>query len=226
MSLKKHQKSLVWVCLAALAVWVIAPLRWLLLPLIYFNTYVHELSHAGATLLTGGIVRSVQVFADGSGVTESHGGNGLLLATAGYVGSAIVGGLLVYCSRTGATAKRMLMISAAFIGLGMLLFVRGDTIGVLAGVGWIVALLASAALLDGSAAIFASQFLGVQQCLTSVYAFLTLIRVSSNGLGHSDAAIMADITHIPAIVWSVFWMALGLGAIGVGLHASWKNAPK
>jgi hypothetical protein len=224
--LQKHQKTLVWVCLAALAVWVIAPARVLLLPLLYFNTYVHELSHAGATLLTGGNVQYLKVFADGSGVTLSQGGNGLLLATAGYVGSAIVGGLLVYCSRTGATAKRMLLISAAFFGFGMLLFVRGDTIGVLAGFGWIAALLAASVFLEGHAAIFAAQFLGVQQCLTSVYAFLALLRVTTNDLGHSDAKIMADMTHIPAVVWSLFWMALGLAAIGIGLHASWKNPPK
>jgi hypothetical protein len=221
-----HQKTLVWVCLAALAVWVISPLRFLLLPLIYFNTYVHELSHAFATLLTGGNVREMKIFADGSGVTLSVGGIGFVLASAGYVGSAIVGGLLVYCSRTVKGAKQMLLVAAAFIGFGMFLFVRGDTVGVLAGIGWLAALLAAAFFFEGPAAVFAAQFLGVQQCLTSVFAFLVLIRVTNGDLGHSDATNMQDMTHVPAIVWSLLWMALGIAAIGIGLRASWKNPPR
>jgi len=225
MNLKRHQKLLVWVCLAALVLWAFAPLRFLLLPVIYFNTYVHELSHALATLVSGGIVEYVHIYGNGSGLTLSMGGSPVLLATSGYVGSAIVGGMLVYFSRTEEGAKRMLWIAAAFIGVGLLLFVRGSVIGVVAGISWALALVAGAALLEDDAAVFAAQFLGVQQCLTSVYAFIALVTISANDLGHSDAKNMEAVTHVPALFWSLIWMLMGLAAIGIGLRASWKNEP-
>lgn len=226
MKLKSHQKILVWACVAALAVWLVVPLRFLLLPLVYYNTYIHEFCHALAGLFTGGIVDFVKIHADGSGVTQTAGGNPLLLATSGYVGSSVVGGMLVYFSRTEKGARRMLWIATAFIGLGMLLFVRGDAVGVFAGFGWLLALSASALLMPANAAVFTAQFLGVQQCLTSLYSFLVLIKVSSGDYGHSDASNMQMATGVPAVVWSLVWMLIGVAAIGVGLRASWKNPPK
>ncbi len=226
MELKRHQKVLVWACVAALAVWLVAPLRAALLPLIYYNTYVHELCHALAGLLTGGVVEFVRIHADGSGVTQTVGGNPVMLSSSGYVGSAVVGGMLVYLSRTEKGARRMLWVAAGFIGGGLLLFVRGDTVGVLAGVAWLLALGASALLMPGNAAVFTAQFLGVQQCLTSLYAFLALVKISAGDLGHSDAANMEAVTGIPAVLWSLAWMLLGIVAVGIGLRASWQNPPK
>jgi hypothetical protein len=225
MKLRKDQRLLVWACVAALALWVVTPLRFLLLPLIYYNTHVHELSHALATILTGGQVGFIKVFADGSGVTLSQGGNGFLVASAGYVGSSIVGGILVFGSRTAASAKRMLLLAAVFIAFALVFFVRGDAVGVATGIGWLAALGLCSMFLVGDAAVFAAQFLGVQQCLTSVQSFLALIAVTANDLGHSDAANMEQATHVPAIVWSLLWLAFSLLAIGVGIKASWANRP-
>lgn len=220
MNLRKDQKILVWACVAALAIWMVTPLRFLLLPLVYFNTHVHELCHALATVLTGGKVAFVEVFADGSGVTQTRGGSALLISSAGYVGSAIVGGFLVYFSRTAESARKMLWIAMAFLTLGMLFFVRGDTVGVVSGLGWIVALCLGAAFLKGDSAVFAGQFLGIQQCLTSAHSFLALITVTASDAGHSDAANLEQATRVPAILWSIGWLVFGLFAIGLGIRAS------
>jgi hypothetical protein len=221
--MKKHQKILVWACVAALAVWVVAPLRILLLPLVYYNTHVHELCHALAGVLTGGKVDFVHVLANGSGVTQTAGGNPFLLSSAGYVGSSIVGGLLILGSGTSESARKMLWVAAGFLAFSMLFFVRGDAVGVLSGLAWIAALSLGALLLRGDGAVFAAQFLGAQQCLTSLQAFLALIAVTANDLGHSDAGNMEQFTGVPAIVWSLAWLAFSLVAIGVGLRAAWHN---
>lgn len=223
MKLRKDQKLLVWVCAAALAVWVVTPLRFLLLPLIYYNTHIHELCHALAAIATGGRVNLIEVLANGSGVTQTVGGNSLLISSAGYVGSAVVGGILVFGSRRGDSAKRMLWLAAGFLALSMVLFVRGDAVGILTGIGWIVVLSLCARFLNGDHAVFAAQFLGVQQCLTSAHAFLALINVAANDLGHSDAANMENVTRVPAIVWAVGWLLFGLAAIGVGIRAAWST---
>jgi hypothetical protein len=225
MKLRKDQRLLVWACVAALALWIVTPLRFLLLPLIYYNTHIHELCHAIAAIVTGGQVGFIEVFGDGSGLTQTRGGSGFLIASAGYVGSSIVGGILVFGSRTPASAKKMLLLAAAFIAFAMVFFVRGDAIGIITGFGWLVALGLCSKFLNGDSAVFAAQFLGIQQCLTSFQSFLALIAVTANDLGHSDAANMEEATHVPAILWSLLWLGFGLFAIGVGIKASWANRP-
>jgi hypothetical protein len=221
MKLRKEQKLLVWVCVAALAVWIVTPLRFLLLPLIYYNTHIHELCHALAALVTGGRVNVIEVYASGSGLTETMGGSAVFISSAGYVGSAVVGGMLVFGSRRAESAKKMLWVAAGFLAFAMMFFVRGDVVGVLSGLAWIAALGAGAKFLKGDHAVFAAQFLGVQQCLTSAHAFLALIAVTANDLGHSDAANMEKVTRVPAIVWSVVWLLFGLAVIGLGVRSAW-----
>jgi hypothetical protein len=225
MALRRDQTILLWACVAALAVWVVAPLRFLLLPLIYYNTHIHELCHALATVLSGGSVGAVEVYASGSGATFSRGGSLFLIASAGYVGSTIVGGLMVFGSRTWESARRMLWVAFWFLAVGMALFVRGDVVGVLSGFAWLAALGAGARWLKGDGAVFATQFLGAQLCLTSAHSFFVLLQISAGNLGHSDAANMQDATGIPAILWAVGWLAFSLFVVGLGLHRAWHNRP-
>ncbi|MCH8978058.1 MAG: M50 family metallopeptidase [Armatimonadetes bacterium] len=226
MALRKDQSLLIWASVASLAVWAVPFLRPVLLPLIYYNTHIHELCHALAAVVTGGSVEHIKVFASGGGETITRGGSPFLLATSGYVGSAIVGGLLIYGARTVAGARKMLWVAAGFIALTMVFFVRGETVGVLAGLGWLAALVAMAVWLKGDAKIFAVQFLGIQQCLTSVYAFLTLLAITASSRGHSDATNMEQATHLPAMFWAVVWLLIALAAMGFGIKASWANRPR
>jgi hypothetical protein len=225
MSLKRHQKTLLWAVLAALALWTVSPLRWLLLPLIYYNTHVHELCHALATVATGGQVGLVEVYADGSGSTLSAGGSAMLVGSAGYVGSAIVGGLLVFGSGSAESARRILWVAFGFLAFGMAFFVRGDTVGVVSGLAWMVALAAAAKWLKGDALVFSAQFLGVQQCLTSAQSMLVLLRITVGDLGHNDAANLQRITGVPAVVWAFAWLCFGVFVVGMGLRAAWSNRP-
>ena len=224
--LRKDQSLLIWASVASLALWVVPWLRPALFPLIYYNTHIHELCHALAGVLSGGGDVVIKVFADGSGVTRTLGGSPILLATSGYVGSAIVGGILIFGSRTVQSAKRTLWVAASFFAFSMVFFVRGDVVGVVSGIGWLVALVSMALWLKGDAKIFAVQFLGIQQCLTSVYAFLALLQVSTMPGGHRDAGNMEQATHVPAIVWAVLWLFIALAVIGFGVRSAWSSKPR
>jgi len=71
----------------------------LLLPFRLFVTMVHELSHALVAILTGGQVLGIAIRLDGSGVTYARGGNLVLTASAGYVGSSVFGAVLLLVAR-------------------------------------------------------------------------------------------------------------------------------
>lgn len=226
MALRRDQSTLLAATAVSVAVWVIPIVRPLMLPLIYLNTHIHELCHAVTALVTGGHVSYIAVHADGSGVTPVSGGSLLLTASAGYVGSALVGGLMIAFSRTPKQATNMVWLAFGFIVASMLLFVRGDMIGILSGLFWILALAMMAKKLTGPNIVFAAQFIGMQLALTSLQSFLVLLKLTSATEVHSDAEILYRVTGIPSFAWALGWSIFGLALVGVSLHSAWKSPAK
>jgi len=106
MKLRADQSSLLGATALALALQWVPILRPLSLPFIYLNTHLHELMHAIATVLTGGMAGRIEVYADGSGVTLSAGGFMPIIASAGYMGSMLAGTGLLMASRTPESARK------------------------------------------------------------------------------------------------------------------------
>ncbi len=226
MQLRRDQKALLWAGASTLPFWIAPILQPLLLPLILLNTHVHELCHALAALATGGSVSSIQVHADTSGVTHVAGGAAVVVAAAGYVGTSIVGGIMIAGARSHKGARQMLWVLFGFLAFALLLFVRGDAIGLLSGFAWAIAIALCARRLKDDAAIFAAQFLGIQLCLSSFFSFLTLLNMSWHDGGHSDAKIMESVSGIPAVFWASCWMLISAIAIGFAIRASWQARGK
>ena len=92
-----------------LLLWLVPGAHLILLPLQYLDTHLHEMSHALATVFTGGSVETIQVYGNGSGVTQSLGvHHWVIVASAGYVGASLIGAALIFftsaadfCSRSG-----------------------------------------------------------------------------------------------------------------------------
>ena len=91
--------------------------RWLTYPFLIFATFIHETCHALATVLTGGKVESITVALDGSGLTLRQGGFGLVIVPAGYIGTALIGGLLLILSRNRTRTRPVLLACAALIAI-------------------------------------------------------------------------------------------------------------
>ena len=70
--------------------WNSAQLKWLIYPLRLLVTFIHETSHALAAIVTGGELNEFVVNPDGSGFVSVSGGNPILIAPAGYLGTAIL----------------------------------------------------------------------------------------------------------------------------------------
>jgi len=87
-------------------------------PFKVFVVYIHEISHAIVSLLTGGEVHSISVEWNESGVTQTSAGNFVLTAVAGYMGSIVCGSILLYSGLSGRHERFV----ATFLGTTLLFF--------------------------------------------------------------------------------------------------------
>ena len=87
-------------------------------PFKFFLVLVHEVNHAAAAILTGGEVIEIRTNWDESGHTLAQGGIYPLISAAGYVGSALLGALLIY---TGLypQVQRFVLLGIGGVCLGM-----------------------------------------------------------------------------------------------------------
>src|SRR6185436_16976054 len=135
----------------AIAVSLIASLTpWgptLLYPFKLFTTWVHESSHALMTLLVGGRVTAVTIEPNTSGLTHglvpaSRIARGLV-ASAGYLGAALVGCLLMAATRVERRARSILYGIGAFMLVTVVVWMR-NLFGVVVVLAWGVALVTMA----------------------------------------------------------------------------------
>ncbi|MBX3095346.1 MAG: M50 family metallopeptidase [Fimbriimonadaceae bacterium] len=223
MRLRPDQSSLLAAGAVTFAIWAFPILRPLGLPLEFLNTLFHELCHAFATVLTGGGVAVIYVFADGGGVTQTYGGFGPAISSAGYVGTALIGSGLVAGSRTRDSAKQSIMSSGIILTAGCGIWLRGELVGLLAGLFWILLFFLAVRAKSGDWIRWVGQFLGLQLALSSVQAFSPLFAAVHMGQ-HNDALNMQEFTGIPGMFWASIWMLLALAGIGFGLWRAWGNA--
>ena len=224
-ALRPHQKTLVIACVLTMAGFLVPVLRDLLLPVMYLNTHLHELCHALVTMITGGEVTKIVVHADGSGETPVLGGQMFLIASAGYVGASICGALMIAFGNVEKTAKRALIVLTVMLSFSMVVWVRGDTVGEIAGLAWMVVLVGILCFVKGTPLMFTCQFLGLQQCLNSLLSVFALVKLSVSTDVESDASILEKITGLPAIMWAVIWSIFSIALVVWTLRKSWIPIP-
>ena len=209
----------------SLFAWLSPVLGRLLLPVQYLNTHLHELGHALAAALTGGTVEQIIVRADGSGVTPVAGGALVILGSAGYVGASIAGSIMIAQARSEKAALVVLKTLAVILAGSMLLWVRGDPVGIATGILWTLALWTGGIYLRGNAAIFAAQFLGLQQMLAAIHSVYQLLRISAFTEVQSDARLLQDSTGVPAMAWAAGWCLISFSLLAVALRRAWGQHP-
>jgi hypothetical protein len=165
-------------------------------PFRIFIVMVHEVCHAAATLMTGGEVLEIRTNWNESGHTLSRGGFFPLITAAGYVGSAMLGALLIY---TG-TAPRIQRVVLLAIGAATMLMTMGYTpageadffLGIFGGL-----IIVSLAIKSSRAAMIGSTWLGTLLCLYSMYDFRTDLWMHPE---LTDAGILARGVGLPQIM--------------------------
>jgi hypothetical protein len=205
--------------------------RYVLLPFEFFTTFIHEGSHAIASLLMGESVNRIVINPDTSGYMQHTASGGALaqgfISSAGYVGAALFGGGLIVVSAYKKMSKILLFSLGIVFLLAIVLYVRDFfSLGVC---GLLAASLLLIAVKGGPYLnFFALNFLAVQCALNSFGDVMTLVKISlgapksAYSLGHSDADAVAQAFFLPAIVWSILWMAIS----GVILYLAMKKSAR
>lgn len=232
-------KLLLIATLLTIVLWFIPYADYLVYPIRLFVTFIHEGSHALAALLTGSSVQSLTVSMDGSGMVQTASTDwlsALITSSAGYLGTTAFGVLLLLLIRRAISARIVLAVSGAFVGLmtvffGLLapiwnLFSVDVSFGsvaftVISGAFLTVGLLAVAKYASERTAQFVMSFLAVQCLLNALFDLKTLFFINAPFVGshiHSDAANMAAATGLPAIAWVLIWIGISVLMISIGLR--------
>jgi len=207
-----------WVAAAISLVVSLTPwAQFLLYPFKLFTTWVHESGHALMIVLVGGRVTSITIQPDTSGLTESIFPVGRirsgLVASAGYLGAAVVGCLLIASTRVQKWAHVILLGIGALMLLTLVLWVR-NLFGAVVVLAWSLALITLARKGVANALRFFLSLLAIQVALNAVYDIRVLFLI---GRSRSDAATMARLFLLPSWVWATTWMLLSVAMLGATL---------
>jgi hypothetical protein len=181
-------------------------------PIKLFVVILHELSHGLAAELTGGEMIAIEISEQVGGVCYYRGGIELVVASAGYLGSMLWGGvILVISART-----RWDNLLGMFIGLSLLvlsvLYIR-NTFGLLFTAGFGLAMILICWFLKNQLVDLLMKFLGITSCLY-VLADIKSDLIDRTGIG-SDADAIAQMLGVPglSVAIGVFWSVIAFVAL-------------
>jgi Peptidase M50B-like len=213
----------------SIVLWFIPFAEILTYPFRIFVTFIHEGGHAIAALLTGNSVQSLSVAMNASGETyTTQGGlwSQMFVSSAGYLGSMAFGAVLLALIRKAVAARIVLIGSAAIVAVLTLIFglikpvvtwtsLSSIPFTFIAGTLLTVGLVALAKFASPRVATFFVSFLAVQCVLNALTDLKTVFFLSSPFAPsvHTDAMNMATATGIPALFWTVIWIAIAFAIL-------------
>jgi hypothetical protein len=201
--------ALVIALVLSVALWVIPGASLLLLPIHPYLTFVHEGWHALVAVATGGHVSQVHISTGNGGVTLLSGGATLLIASAGYVGSALSGAaFLALLPRPRALRVALLAQYLWLVAVGVLW--DHDLNAWLYLIGFGVTLYVLAQKLREAWFAIAAGLLAIQLDLAILGDLRTLLLINTTPVGqvHNDALVAAQVSHLPALFWVLLWAAI------------------
>ena len=190
--------------LVALALWDTVAIK----PFRVFVVMVHEVCHAAAALITDGEVLEIRTAWEESGHTLTRGGIFPVISSAGYLGSALLGSLLIYTgSAPQAQRLALLLIGALTMGMTMWYTPVGEMdffLGIFGGLVFV-----AMALKSQRAGAAGAIWLGVMLCLYSLDDFRTDLWLYPE---LTDAGILANYWGLPMLAYPIAfsWAALAL----------------
>ena len=218
----RELRTLAAALLVSLLLWNVPFGGVLLYPFKLFATWLHELSHALAMVLTGAGFDVVVIYRDTSGLAYAKSSVGpmgtAVIAAAGYMGTALWGAVLLLVTPNARAARYALAVLAALMiasALTVIAAQRDDAFGpwAVGAMGGVVAL--AAFTLPDRWRVLVAHFIAAQSCVNALLDIRVLLRpsqvVGGFSVGASDAHNMAAATFGTTEKWAVWtWAAVWL----------------
>jgi hypothetical protein len=187
-----------------------------------FVVLLHEISHAMMAVATGGRIERIVLDPNQGGLCYCGGGNTFLTSSAGYLGSLAWGGFMV-------AAGQMKRINSRWVTGAVGLLVVGLTLAYVRNVfGFWFGLAFGSALLFGAARLSAAVNQGILLTLGLTSCLYAILDIKSDVLDRpehqSDAAMLADLTGVPTVVWGVLWITVAVLASAWLFQWSYRKA--
>ena len=170
----------------------------------------HEMSHGLMALASGGDVLRIVITADEGGSCETQGGIGTLIVSAGYLGSMLFGGLLLYLSRFRSCVPVVYTLLSLTLGAALFTVLHDPYsrtfATALAGSFIFLGLLAPAFV-----GVFFLRVLGTVSCLYSIIdIYVDILADHGEQFAQNDAIAFANLTGIPASTVGAAWLGISL----------------
>lgn len=187
-----------------------------LFPLRILVVLFHELGHALVALATGGKVLEIGLGSNEGGHCVTSGGWRFFILNGGYLGSLVAGLVLLALSRAQRASRGLVSGLGLLVLLVSVLLVRpvlsfGFGYGLLTGAG----LMLLGAKAPAPACWWTLRLVGVFSVLYALLDVRDDVFRYSGDLGPSDATMLAEMTHIPALVWGGGWILAGVALLVV-----------
>ncbi|KAI0150127.1 peptidase M50B-like-domain-containing protein [Hypoxylon sp. NC0597] len=200
--------------------WNVPYVRWSLWPFKMLVIAFHEFGHAITACCTGGRVKSISLDPREGGVTHMVGGKSAITLPAGYLGSSLIGALLIFCGFDIVASK----IASLVLGVCFLLTLwwgKRDWLTIVTILLAVGLLVACWFIVHAEPLRFVVLFIGVMSSLYSVWDIcddLILRKVNS-----SDASVFAQKYGGSPQCWGVIWSIISVcfmaAAIVAGIAA-------
>ncbi|MCU7490986.1 MAG: M50 family metallopeptidase [Ignavibacteria bacterium] len=162
---------------------------------------LHESSHGVMTLLTGGRIIEMQITYQLGGACVAKGGNPLIIAPAGYIGSALLGALIFASTKNFNFSRAVCDVLALVFLLLVILYIK-TIFGVLFTLGFCLLFFLSPRFLPNFIHFFLLRTIGIMSCLYVIIDIKEDLLTSASQT-NTDAGVLARATHIPAMGWGV-----------------------
>ena len=183
-------------------------------PISFYITSVHEVCHAITTLLTGGDVMTLNLHSQG-GFVSSVGGIFPLISISGYLGTALIGATMLYCSKSERLIDLYFFIfSIVIITINIIYINSYFNI-------WFVSSIIISSLILLSIRLKYTRFLGI--VLSSIFAVdsfddirnYLLFKMVGLNYSKTDAEILAEYFHLGILS---FIFAIGFALITILIY--------
>lgn len=202
----------------------------ILKPLRLFAVFLHELGHALMSFIFGYGIQELRINLDESGYAltlPKNGFSAFMIANGGYLGTVLFAVLILYLKRTafkkfilGAVALLLLFVAVRFSGLSftllysalfaafvlLLYMVRNDKID-----DWVLDVIGVAAV------AYSIYDILVDTILLQINLHFQLIRGWGSSQPLTDAVQLERMTHVPAVIWGLLWLAIAVFAAKAAL---------